>query len=382
MTMLEVLPHYTGNIIAAILLLMVIFVMFISNVRFTFRSKIFMSVTILVIGMFILDILMGWLILDRLSTSKTIITVLFNLILVKISVSINLFATYIDYLIHHSRERIKSRFYYMHGTIILLILLIWNFSSNQLFSFNEMGKLVLESWFIVLIGLHFLVILYTMFMIYLNRSKTHQNLLLGSLMCLVIPTVSTIIQTYVYEEMLLTFPSIAVSVTLAYFLFESTNGSREYMTNLLTRERITQHINDMIAKNDTFSLLVIDIDNFKQINDKFGHSEGDNAIIFMAKALNETFNKNCMCARWGGDEFLVVLRSTTKAHINMYKQALNQYLQDNHTFIFEPLTFSLGIYIREETDDKDINQLFKAADMSMYQFKQKNQVLRRRRSDR
>lgn len=87
-----------------------------------------------------------------------------------------------------------------------------------------------------------------------------------------------------------------------------------------------------------FSILLLDIDDFKKFNDKFGHLYGDKILKKTAKFLEETVREFDIVARWGGEEFAIILRGTT------LEQAKNK-----AEFILEqarkelPITFSIGV---------------------------------------
>lgn len=86
------------------------------------------------------------------------------------------------------------------------------------------------------------------------------------------------------------------------------------VTNLVNRRiilsRIEQEKNRMERGSKPFVLIMIDIDNFKQINDEYGHSGGDYVLVTLAELISLTLRKQDEVARWGGDEFLIMLPET------------------------------------------------------------------------
>jgi diguanylate cyclase (GGDEF)-like protein len=116
------------------------------------------------------------------------------------------------------------------------------------------------------------------------------------------------------------------------------------------------------------SLVFMDLDNFKAINDGFGHAEGDFALQAFAKLMRQTFRKSDLCARVGGDEFVVLLtnasRETAEAVTARFQRSLasfSEQIQRGYN-----ITFSYGIveYAPEEHDS--IEALMAAGDSSMY----------------
>lgn len=79
------------------------------------------------------------------------------------------------------------------------------------------------------------------------------------------------------------------------------------LTGIHNRAFIFQKLNNAIVTGDSFTTVIVDIDNFKHINDNFGHIAGDKVIKTFANLLSEQFSKDGYVARYGGDEFIMLL---------------------------------------------------------------------------
>ncbi len=82
------------------------------------------------------------------------------------------------------------------------------------------------------------------------------------------------------------------------------------LTKLLNRAEIQRRIGERLRSGETMSLIMIDIDNFKSVNDTYGHNEGDNVIVGLAKMLRTgipVHTPNASAGRWGGEEFMVLM---------------------------------------------------------------------------
>jgi diguanylate cyclase (GGDEF)-like protein len=110
------------------------------------------------------------------------------------------------------------------------------------------------------------------------------------------------------------------------------------------------------------SMAMADLDNLKYINDNFGHSEGDNAITIVARAL-EKAQKNGYYCRYGGDEMLAIYPFETKPET--LQAEVNKYLEQYNSISGKPYTVSasVGVYNSPKTD---FDELFKNADALMY----------------
>jgi diguanylate cyclase (GGDEF)-like protein len=112
-----------------------------------------------------------------------------------------------------------------------------------------------------------------------------------------------------------------------------------------------------------FSVLFVDIDDFKLINDAFGHDIGDQVLIKVAAILRDATRKSDFLCRWGGDEFIVVLPGQGKDHAEIVRKRI---LQDKRLKQDNEITLSIGL---TEALGHDIDEVLKAVDRDMYDEK-------------
>ena len=130
-------------------------------------------------------------------------------------------------------------------------------------------------------------------------------------------------------------------------------------------------------KNHTLTFYLIDIDHFKHVNDTYGHTAGDNVIIKMAKILKEETHRSNYVVRWGGEEFLVVIRETENESLAKIAERIRQRVErtkfnmDNGESIkitcsigFSPYPFDL-----EEQSHTHWEQTINIADKALYEVK-------------
>lgn len=129
--------------------------------------------------------------------------------------------------------------------------------------------------------------------------------------------------------------------------------------------KLEEIINRQRTQKDGVYLVLLDLDNFKQINDRYGHKTGDEALIAVTDIIKTFFGDNGILGRVGGDEFMVVLKSS--GHIDAVRKA--QGLLDavqKIELLEEPMSFSCGI-VKWQGETAD--QLVDKADQLMYQSK-------------
>ena len=117
------------------------------------------------------------------------------------------------------------------------------------------------------------------------------------------------------------------------------------------------------------SMVILDVNGLKVINDTFGHHEGDRLLQHFSQVLTSVSRQGDILARIGGDEFTIILPSTTSEQIHSFCERIKKACQqDKIKPIYLRLNISLG-YATQEGEYKDINSLLKAADRKMYQDK-------------
>lgn len=122
------------------------------------------------------------------------------------------------------------------------------------------------------------------------------------------------------------------------------------------------------------SLIFIDIDHFKSINDNYGHDIGDEVLKDLANAVQDKIRKLDIFARWGGEEFLILTPNTNHDSVQILAEKLRVFIENHHFPEVKNITVSLGISTLKETDT--FTELFKRADQGLYYAKQhgRNQV--------
>jgi diguanylate cyclase (GGDEF)-like protein/PAS domain S-box-containing protein len=115
------------------------------------------------------------------------------------------------------------------------------------------------------------------------------------------------------------------------------------------------------------SLLIIDIDHFKSVNDRFGHQEGDNALIRISKIITKNLRQNDSCSRWGGEEFVVLLPNSDHLQGQLIAERIRISVERNLKVHNEVLTCSIGVAVLQNDDTE--TTLFERADKALYQAK-------------
>ena len=156
-------------------------------------------------------------------------------------------------------------------------------------------------------------------------------------------------------------------------LFVDLQDSRIYtdaLTGLANRRRIDDYIDKEIAtcnKEKPLTIIMIDVDFFKSINDLLGHDEGDVVLVAFSTALtNITASKYARAARWGGDEFIIAGKE--KGLADDFRDKLSKELEKNKDLSFVP-HFSVGVFTCTSSE-MSTKQVVAEADAQLYKDKE------------
>lgn len=170
---------------------------------------------------------------------------------------------------------------------------------------------------------------------------------------------------------LLTGLTYALMVLQANGIILQNLSSTDNLTGLLNRNGFQEHLTKYMKKhsNEHCVCIALDIDNFKFINDLFGHSTGDKALCILADTIRSSFPKNSILCRNGGDEFCIILKNCTckdaKAQIEAFTDMPRSFIASNQTQSFN---ISVG-YAQYNPDDGSVEQLLIDADTALYDVK-------------
>lgn len=153
----------------------------------------------------------------------------------------------------------------------------------------------------------------------------------------------------------------------------SIKADRDSLTGLYNR-RAFEECADTYLKEGSHALLMLDIDDFKAINDKFGHTTGDLMLQLLAKNLQRSFRVSDCIGRYGGDEFLVIMKGV--GDLKTANRLIDR-LKDNIKKTFEgtkypcSITISCGVIVCKEGEGLDYATLFRQVDKALYESKRK-----------
>ncbi|WP_134699166.1 GGDEF domain-containing protein [Ammoniphilus sp. YIM 78166] len=151
-------------------------------------------------------------------------------------------------------------------------------------------------------------------------------------------------------------------------------SEKDVLTETYNRRFIHEMFPKLIAlterKNETMAVTLIDVDNFKCINDTYGHQTGDLVLQRISQLLSKQVRSSDTIARWGGDEFLVIAPFTDRTGSASLLQRISESIGELSSELKVPITLSMGTSIFP-LEGKELTDLIEVADQRMYKHKQK-----------
>lgn len=157
----------------------------------------------------------------------------------------------------------------------------------------------------------------------------------------------------------------------------------DYLTKLFNRRRIIEELNKEYSKykrfNQSFSLVMLDIDDFKKVNDTYGHQNGDVVLSKIASELKSMLREIDTIGRFGGEEFLILLPSTKYSFALTFCQRILENIAKKKIVLLDnkEISITLSAGLGEIQENIDIDNLISKVDEQLYKAKNngKNQVL-------
>ncbi|WP_099204228.1 GGDEF domain-containing protein [Scatolibacter rhodanostii] len=159
---------------------------------------------------------------------------------------------------------------------------------------------------------------------------------------------------------------------------------KDHLTGCYNRrfldDRLSTDIVQATLNGSSLSIIFIDIDNMKTVNDNFGHSAGDKALKHVASILEEcVHNEKNWVVRYGGDEFIICLNDTTAEQATLIQNQINNHFESKHILLKDQnvkISISMGLVTM---DDKPYTaeEIIQMADRKMYESKWRNRSSKR-----
>ncbi|MCR6544285.1 GGDEF domain-containing protein [Dehalobacterium formicoaceticum] len=170
--------------------------------------------------------------------------------------------------------------------------------------------------------------------------------------------------------------SVTLSLLLYYLLLSEFDGSFDALTRLHNRAAYDKMVNRLDGRK-LYSVIVMDINNFKEINDTFGHDFGDTVLKKVASVIRKSFDNSSTCYRVGGDEFYIISSETDPVKLEHQLKCMTNNLEKERKNDGRLPTVSYGYSIFKGGKGIGFQEVLKEADDQMYYFKKIQQDMKK-----
>lgn len=224
------------------------------------------------------------------------------------------------------------------------------------------------------ISIAYLILTYTILVA--NRKNMERKYYLTLLFFALPPVICIGLQIVFYGTSLM-MNSIALSLLIVYFNIQNGSMYIDYLTGVNNRKKLELHLRERInasKEKGSFSAILIDLNNFKAINDTFGHHVGDEALETAAKILKSCLRSGDFIARFGGDEFYVILDVCQISGLDSAVERINASLDKYNEHSGKPyrISFSMGYAVYDQSARMKADEFQKMLDALMYENKRAN----------
>lgn len=206
-----------------------------------------------------------------------------------------------------------------------------------------------------------------------NRERIEKKYYFSLLFFSVPPLTGIVLQLLFYGVSMI-LNGLTLSLLIVFFTVQNRRMDTDFLTGVYNRKSLQAYIKKKIntsTENSTFSAILIDLNNFKSINDTYGHHMGDVALGTVVKILKSCLRSDDFIARYGGDEFCVVLDISDKYELEETAFRINRCLEEHNKYTTEPfrLGFSMGYAVYDYKAHMKASDFQKQIDLLMYENK-------------
>lgn len=194
----------------------------------------------------------------------------------------------------------------------------------------------------------------------------------------VAPFIGTIMQTFIYGYPF-ALMGLIFSVLMIAFFAQSIETNVDYLSGVYNRKRLEGYLHKKIAnssRTNTFSAIMADVNGLKEINDTYGHTIGDEALITISSLLRSILRSNDFVARYGGDEFCIILDTSNEQTLIRVVNKIKRQLAAYNEMSLKPYTLGLSMGYAVYDPDSGMNEkeFYNTIDRQMYEDKKKHHI--------
>lgn len=334
-------------------------------------NKIFASLGLILL-LTLFSELFGW-VVDRSKVSMGAeLNIIVNSIIYAITPFNTLFLTiYFNSILFAYIKYSKKWLVFLLPIVLNLVLILTNQITRYYFYVDENNVYHRGDIYYVMIAISYTYIVFFLIYLLINRGRVERSDFVSFVSLLSFPILGSILQILNYG-VAMTWPMFCITYLGIHLIIQQSVISKDYLTGLRNRGFLDQELESLIcaAKNrgGEFTGFMFDLDNFKYVNDVYGHDEGDSLLKEFSKLLLKTFRRNECVGRLGGDEFMVLIDNSDFVHVGDIEKRLRQNIEIFNLNNDKPwkIEVSCGVLRYAVDSSMDKQQYYASIDKLLY----------------
>ena len=287
-----------------------------------------------------------------------------------------LWILYTNYQVYKDQTQVESLAYkLLFLGVINAVFSMLSLYTGWFFSIDGNNIYHRGPYFLVHVAFCYFLIIYAFIFVLRNRTLLEKRYFFSLLLFFVPVSIGTTIQM-IHYGVSYNWSGMMLSLLIVYFNIQNRGLNTDYLTGTYNRRQLDDYIKARIRNShelSSFSAILIDLNDFKSINDQFGHDIGDEALKSAVQIISSSLRQDDFVARYGGDEFMVILdidnlKSLEEAVLRI-KFNVGQFNKENT----KPYTIDLamGYAVYEQESKMAADEFFRYIDKLMYEAKKK-----------
>ena len=272
----------------------------------------------------------------------------------------------------------KKHLWFLLPFFINAFLAVYSLFGNSLFYIDEDNVYHRGHLFFVYILVAAFYFIISFVVMIVKRKSIRKSNFIPLHLFLIPPLIGAVLQS-LYYGLLLTWQTIALSILLVFVFVQSENVVTDYLTGLYNKREFEKYLSTINKSSYRFRKLggiFFDLDNFKQINDQFGHLMGDFILREIGNILRQSFRRTDFLARIGGDEFVAFFEISHKEDIRVFQNRLLANVSELNKTNKLPfiVSISMGIDCFDAKSPFSIHEFFAHLDKLLYEQKEQKPI--------
>lgn len=277
---------------------------------------------------------------------------------------------YLDYKIYDNEQMSKKRaVIYMLPVYFSVLFMIYNyFNLGAVFYIDEMNHYHRGYLLYLSVAFMYVFMLGVSISFFLQKRLMTSRVMKATGFYFLVPVTGLLIQLLTYGTTF-TMPSHTMAIFIVFLLLERDEMAKDTLTSLYTRYNFENSLKRKLKSNESFTMILADLNDFKMINDTYGHSEGDRVLQRVAEILLHSTSVEDLVCRYGGDEFFLLIenhKTTGQSVIEKINQSIARYNRSNNGY---QVGISFGELYVKSGHDKSMEELVIEVDRKMYEEK-------------